>query len=118
MAPTPTSGAQLAALRGVLASAHGTATTVGYGPRFLHSTGQLHKGGPAGGMFIQLVDTPDNDVLVPESGFTFKDLITAQAAGDRAALLGASRILVSVDLGPDVDAGLMGLNNLLRESVT
>ena len=117
VAPTPTFDAQLVALRAILASAHGTATTVGYGPRFLHSTGQLHKGGPAGGLFIQLVDTPESDVLVPESGFSFKDLITAQAAGDRAALLAASRILISVNLGPDPDGGLMGLNNLLREAV-
>ncbi len=62
------------------------AVTLGYGPRFLHSTGQLHKGGPATGRFLQLVDEPAHDLPVPETDYTFGTLIRAQADGDRAAL--------------------------------
>jgi len=113
--PTPATSDRLGELREILASIDGTATTVGYGPRFLHSTGQLHKGGPDGGLFVQLVDTPRNTVAVPETGYTFNDLITAQASGDRAALVASGRELVSIDLGTEPAAALTGLNNLLRE---
>jgi transaldolase/glucose-6-phosphate isomerase len=118
VAPNSAIDAHLAALRDTLASAHGTATTVGYGPRFLHSTGQLHKGGPPGGLFIQLVDTPHEQVPVPGTDYSFNDLISAQASGDRAALLGVGRDLVSIDLGPDPKASLIGLNNLIRGPIT
>jgi hypothetical protein len=67
------------------------ATTVGLGPRFLHSTGQLHKGGPPTGVFIQVVDVdddPDGDVAIPGASYTFGTLIRAQAAGDLQALRG------------------------------
>jgi transaldolase/glucose-6-phosphate isomerase len=57
-------------------------TTFGYGPRFLHSTGQFHKGGPATGLFVQIVDDTGEDIPVPESDFTFGQLIRAQADGD------------------------------------
>jgi glucose-6-phosphate isomerase len=57
-------------------------TTFGYGPRFLHSTGQLHKGGPDTGIFLQLVHDGDEDVEIPEAGFTFGTLKNAQATGD------------------------------------
>jgi transaldolase/glucose-6-phosphate isomerase len=62
------------------------ATTLGYGPRYLHSTGQLHKGGPNTGVFLQLFDEPKGDVSVPGQPYTFGQLIAAQAAGDLAAL--------------------------------
>ena len=63
------------------------ATTVGFGPRYLHSTGQLHKGGPATGVFVQVVDEPREDVAVPGKPYTFGRLIRAQADGDLRALL-------------------------------
>jgi transaldolase/glucose-6-phosphate isomerase len=64
------------------------ATTVGLGPRFLHSTGQFHKGGPAGGVLVQVVDAgdPDDDIAVPGAPYTFGTLLQAQAAGDLATL--------------------------------
>jgi transaldolase/glucose-6-phosphate isomerase len=62
------------------------ATTLGYGPRYLHSTGQLHKGGPNKGVFIQLLDQPKEDLPVPGRPYSFGRLIAAQAAGDLAAL--------------------------------
>jgi transaldolase/glucose-6-phosphate isomerase len=64
----------------------GVATTLGYGPRYLHSTGQLHKGGPGTGVFLQLFQEPVQDREIPGQPFTFGRLIAAQAAGDLAAL--------------------------------
>jgi hypothetical protein len=68
------------------------ATTVGFGPRFLHSTGQLHKGGPNTGVFIQVVDaTRDVDREIPGASYTFGGLIDAQAAGDLRSLRARGR---------------------------
>ena len=64
----------------------GVATTLGYGPRYLHSTGQYHKGGPDTGVFLQVFEDPKEDRRIPGRDFTFGDLIAAQAAGDLAAL--------------------------------
>ena len=65
---------------------HHVATTFGYGPRFLHSTGQFHKGGPAVGAFLQIVDEPQEDIQVPGEPYTFGTLIRAQADGDLQTL--------------------------------
>jgi transaldolase / glucose-6-phosphate isomerase len=75
-----------ARLRERLVCEHGTATTFGYGPRFLHSTGQFHKGGPAAGAFLQVVDEPLEDLEVPGEPYTFGTLIRAQADGDLQTL--------------------------------
>jgi transaldolase/glucose-6-phosphate isomerase len=85
------------------------ATTLGYGPRFLHSTGQLHKGGPNTGLFLQIVDTPVPDLDVPGAGYTFGQLIRAQSVGDYQALEQKQRRLLRVDLGGDVSGGLRRL---------
>lgn len=76
------------------------AATIGYGPRFLHSTGQLHKGGAGNGVFLQLVDDPRSgpDPAVPEARFTFGELIEAQAAGDFQALAARGRRVLRVRL--------------------
>jgi transaldolase / glucose-6-phosphate isomerase len=76
------------------------ATTVGYGPRFLHSTGQLHKGGPNTGVFIQVVDPPAEDLPVPGAPYTFGTLLAAQAAGDLQSLRSRGRRVARV---PSVD---------------
>ena len=85
----------LAGLRRVVGEIHGIATTVGYGPRYLHSTGQLHKGGPADGRFLQLVERPGSgegaDVGVPGADYTFGRLAKAQADGDLSALAALGR---------------------------
>jgi transaldolase / glucose-6-phosphate isomerase len=78
--------AAVARLRARLVSEHGVATTFGYGPRFLHSTGQLHKGGPPAGAFVQIVDDPQEDVEIPGVPYTFGALIRAQADGDLQTL--------------------------------
>jgi glucose-6-phosphate isomerase len=75
-----------ARLRRRIVTRNGAATTFGYGPRFLHSTGQFHKGGPPGGLFVQVVDEPEEDVPVPGEPYTFGTLIRAQADGDLQTL--------------------------------
>ena len=76
----------------------GCVVTVGLGPRYLHSTGQLHKGGPPTGRFVQVVDDPGEELTVPGRDFGFARLIEAQAAGDYAALAERGRPIVRVRL--------------------
>jgi len=89
------------------------ATTLGFGPRFLHSSGQLHKGGPDTGIFLQLVDQPTVDLAIPESDFTFGNLICAQAIGDYLALKERSRRVLRIDLGSDPVASLQDLIEMI-----
>jgi len=100
LAPTEETDRLLQDLQRTLRDETGLATTLGYGPRFLHSTGQLHKGGPPDGLFLQLVDTPEEDLPVPETDFTFADLIAAQATGDYQALREAGRTVLRVRVDP------------------
>jgi hypothetical protein len=84
---TPETAAALQLDRLSLRDLHRAATTVGFGPRFLHSTGQLHKGGPPTGVFLQVTDTGrDVDLPIPGKPYTFGTLIDAQALGDLQAL--------------------------------
>jgi glucose-6-phosphate isomerase len=82
------------------------ATTTGYGPRFLHSTGQLHKGGPDSGVFLQLIASDAQDVPLPGEKFTFGVLKQAQALGDFESLSKRGRRAIRVDLGNDIAGGL------------
>jgi len=78
------------------------ATTFGYGPRYLHSTGQYHKGGPANGLFIQLYQPAGEDVEIPEAGYSFEHLKNAQALGDMQTLRAHGLRVVRVEVdGPD-----------------
>ncbi len=95
----------LAELRESLSLAHHVPVTVGFGPRFLHSTGQLHKGGAPNGTFIQFVDTPKEDAAIPGKPYTFGTLVRAQAIGDAGTLRAHGRAVVSIDLGSDNIAG-------------
>lgn len=79
----------------------GIATTFGYGPRYLHSTGQLHKGGTESGLFLQLTQFGDADVRIPGETFTFRVLTVAQAKGDLDELAALGRPVARVDLGND-----------------
>jgi len=97
-----------------IAEGTGAVVTIGIGPRFLHSTGQFHKGGPAGGVFLQIVDHPTNDLKVPETEFTFGELIAAQSFGDQAALKDRGRPVGMICLG---DAGAADLPRL-KEAIT
>jgi transaldolase/glucose-6-phosphate isomerase len=85
------------------------ATTVGYGPRFLHSTGQLHKGGAANGVFIQLSAEPAEDLPIPGEKFSFGTLEAAQALGDYESLASRGRRALRISLGADVDLGMRTL---------
>ena len=82
---------RLARMRAAIRNRRGLATTLGFGPRFLHSTGQLHKGGPATGIFLQLTADPRRDLPIPGWPETFGILVAAQAMGDLASLGSAHR---------------------------
>jgi transaldolase / glucose-6-phosphate isomerase len=93
------------------------ATTLGYGPRFLHSTGQLHKGGPHTGCFLQLVAGHPDDLPIPGMKETFGVLIDAQALGDFQSLQSHELPVLRVSLGDDPDAGLAELRSALEQAL-
>jgi hypothetical protein len=96
--PTPENNAKLAALARRASETTGCVVTRGFGPRYLHSTGQLHKGGKANGLFIQVVDDLGEELAIPGHDFGFRRLIGAQAAGDFAALKEHGRPVVRIRL--------------------
>jgi transaldolase/glucose-6-phosphate isomerase len=93
--------AAITELRSVIRAGTGAATTFGYGPRFQHSTGQEHKGGPPTGRFLQLVNEPERDADIPGAGYSFGKLVAAEAAGDLQTLRGhdlpAERVVLDGD---------------------
>lgn len=89
----------LESLRDELAKRSGRPVTFGWGPRFLHSTGQFHKGGPKVGAFLQITSAEPNDLEIPERPFTFGTLISAQAAGDASVLESHAQPVLRIDLG-------------------
>ena len=96
--PTPENDAKLATLARRAGETTGCVVTRGFGPRYLHSTGQLHKGGKANGLFVQVVDDPGEELAIPGRDFGFRRLIGAQAAGDFAALQEHGRPVVRIRL--------------------
>ena len=120
--PTPEIDAALATLRTHLRRHTRLATTVGYGPRFLHSTGQLHKGDAGHGLFIQLTADDPRDAPIPDeagsptSSITFGVLKAAQALGDGRALADAGRRVIRFHLDPEVIEGLEHLSQSLAPS--
>ena len=90
--------AELEGVRDELAAASGRPVTFGWGPRFLHSTGQFHKGGPAIGVFLQVTAAPTEDLAIPDRPFTFGELISAQAAGDAQVLAEHGRPVLRLHL--------------------
>ncbi len=89
---------ELASLRDAVAKRSGRPVTFGWGPRFLHSTGQFHKGGPAVGVFLQILIDEDTDLQIPDRPFTFGQLIRAQADGDASVLADHGRPVLSLTL--------------------
>jgi glucose-6-phosphate isomerase len=118
IAPSPERTALLRALQAQLRDGTHQATTLGYGPRFLHSTGQLHKGGPPQGCFLQLVAGHPADLPIPGRRETFGVLIDAQALGDFASLQAHGRPVLRIHLGDDPDAGLAQLAGLFGEALS
>ena len=117
--PTPKNNAALQGLRNKIQQTYRLAVTVGYGPRFLHSTGQLHKGDAGHGLFIQFTSEIDKDLPIPDrpgentSLITFGVLKSAQALGDRQALLDAGRRVIRFHLGTDISSDLKKLADAL-----
>ena len=112
----PTTIERLGAIRRRVRDALGLATTLGFGPRFLHSTGQLHKGGPASGLFLQITADPRQDAPIPGWRETFATLVAAQAQGDLASLAKRRRRAMRIHLG-DLDAGLERLEQLISDAL-
>ena len=98
LAPTADNWSRLQELRTLLRDRLRVATTVGFGPRYLHSTGQLHKGGRANGLFLQVTGEDKDDMAIPGSGYGFATLKAAQALGDLQTLRDAGRRVVRVHL--------------------
>jgi transaldolase/glucose-6-phosphate isomerase len=117
IAPTAERDAAVATLRAMLRDATTRATTAGYGPRYLHSTGQLHKGGPPSGWFLQLTADHPVDRPIPGQHHTFGQLIDAQAAGDFEALEAHGLPIMRIHLGADPDAGLASLVQRMSEAL-
>lgn len=117
--PTEECDASLISLASALRKASGLAVTTGYGPRFLHSTGQLHKGDAGCGLFVQLTSDNRRDADIPDeagqeaSSISFGVLKNAQALGDRQALLDAGRPVIRFHLGEDPLVGLARLTQAL-----
>ncbi len=107
----------LQALRMRMRDATRLATTLGYGPRFLHSTGQLHKGGPNTGLFIQITADDAEDLPIPGEPYSFSVLKDAQALGDWRSLESKQRRVLRFHLGKDVRAGLAQLQKVVEEAL-
>lgn len=118
---TPAINRALGELRLLLGEKTGLAVTSGYGPRYLHSTGQLHKGGSNRGLFVLLAAEPGPDIPVPDepgsscASLTFGELSMAQALADGAALRAAHRRLIRFDLGRQVAQGLRRIHSAVQE---
>jgi glucose-6-phosphate isomerase len=117
LAPNAGRTQALRAIQASLRDATRRAVTLGYGPRYLHSTGQLHKGGTPSGCFLQLVASHPNDLPIPGRDETFGVLIDAQALGDRASLASHGLPCLRVHLSDDPDTGLAELAALIGEAV-
>ena len=102
-------------LRAAIRDATKATTTFGYGPRFLHSTGQLHKGGPPTGLFLQIVHDGEQDVEIPDADFTFKTLKNAQATGDILTLRDHGLPAERVRLEGDPAEALRALTTKIKE---
>ncbi|MCZ7614537.1 MAG: hypothetical protein M5T52_13635 [Ignavibacteriaceae bacterium] len=106
--PDKKSWQQLQSLRLKILEKYKVATTLGYGPRYLHSTGQLHKGDSGNGFFIQFISEIQNDLPIPDeagsnrSSISFGTLIKAQALGDRQVLIDNKRKVLTINLGKDI----------------
>jgi len=115
--PDPGVAERLQRIRQRVRDATGAATTLGFGPRFLHSTGQLHKGGPDSGVFLQITAEPAKDLPIPGWEETFGTLIAAQALGDLASLQRRGRRALRLHLD-DLGAGLSRLEAIVDATVS
>jgi transaldolase/glucose-6-phosphate isomerase len=117
IAMNKTHAARLQSIRMRIRDARGVATCLGFGPRFLHSTGQAYKGGPNSGVFLQVTSDDAVDVPVPGARYSFGVVKAAQARGDFQVLVERGRRALRVHLGADVETGLIRLEQLVAEVV-
>jgi transaldolase / glucose-6-phosphate isomerase len=94
------------------------ATCLQFGPRFLHSTGQAHKGGPNTGVFLQITAQPAADLAIPGRKASFGVIEAAQAAGDFRVLAGRGRRALHAHIAPDVDAGIAAVAKAIQLALT
>jgi glucose-6-phosphate isomerase len=111
---TPEHDSAIEMIRAELRNSTRLATTAGYGPRYLHSTGQLHKGGPPSGIFLLLTAPSHTNLPIPGEPYSFGILEKAQALGDLESLLRRGRRAARVDLGDDTSRGLQDLLRILK----
>ena len=116
--PDSENEAALQRLRVAIRDEHRVATTLGFGPRFLHSTGQLHKGGPDSGLYIQVTTDDTVDVPIPGQPFTFSILKQAQAQGDLQSLRDHGRRVIRLHLSGDLALGLSRLTDSVIHAAT
>jgi len=102
-------------LRRRVTEKYGIATTMGYGPRFLHSTGQLHKGGPASGLFLQITAEHSQTLPIAGTPYSFGVLSNAQALGDLQALRASKRRAARVDAGPDPALAIINMTEAIKK---
>src|SRR6202011_1479272 len=114
---TPASESAISAIRTAVRDSTRIATTAGYGPRFLHSTGQLHKGGPKTGLFLQIVQQDSRDVPIPGQPYTFSILKQAQSLGDLQSLSSRKLPVLRVTLGREPATGWKALVAAVRSAV-
>ncbi len=118
LSPNPTVDKEIAAIRKAVIERYGIATTFGYGPRFLHSTGQLHKGGPNTGLFLQITQDNRESVPIPTAPYDFAVLNQAQYLGDFQALEAHGRRVIRVHLaGQDPIGALETLRQEIVEAI-
>ncbi len=115
LSPSPQIDDALGQLRSAISRKYGIAVTVGYGPRYLHSVGQLHKGDAGHGLFIQMTSENKSDLDIPDalckpdSSLTFGELKAAQAEADRLALMDKGRKIIRIHWTKDAAAGIKTL---------
>lgn len=113
---TPAHAEALAAIRASIRDRFRAATTLGYGPRFLHSTGQLHKGGGDNGVFLQFTVNDPTDMSIPGEPYTFGVMKAAQALGDLQSLVSRSRRVLRIHITGNITAGLRRVLEAIREA--
>ncbi len=105
-------------IRAIIRDTKRVSTTLGYGPRFLHSTGQLHKGGPNSGVFLQITADQKADLEIPDEPYFFGTLAAAQALGDLKSLSTRNRRVIRIHLGCDVEAGIRRIQKAVEEALS
>ena len=106
---------QLQTMRETIRNTKKVATCLGFGPRFLHSTGQAYKGGPNSGVFLQITCDDAMNISVPQQKYTFGVVKAAQARGDFQVLADRDRRTLRIHLGKDVQAGLSTLQTVIEQ---